>query len=162
MEEAHVHRATVEDGYVPSVGIRKYRFWTSIRGNMPEVVNSLCQGLVPTDSLESMLTTYAFRSHTTHGEENTVRGIHTIKIFGNLPAQKSLRHRMVGITLNFGGATILNRDQDATGIGAIMRTRGVNYFFHAALGLRLSHDCWLWTVATSSKTNAPLARHSGP
>jgi hypothetical protein len=37
---------------------------------------------------------------------------------------------MRGITLDFGGATVLHRNQNSAGIGAIVRTGGVDHSLH--------------------------------
>ena len=61
------------------------------------------------------------------GIEDAVGGVNAVKIFGDFAAEETLRDGLRGIALNFDGAALLvDRDQDRTGVGAVVGTDGVN------------------------------------
>ena len=71
-----------------------------------------------------------FRSNPPHRIQHAVRRVHAIQILRDLRAQKPARHRMRRITLNLGRAAVVDRDQDTASVRTIMRTGGVDNFFH--------------------------------
>ena len=59
--------------------------------------------------------------------ENALWRVNTVEILGNFAAEKSLRHRLRGIALNFHRASfIIHRDKYSAGVRAIVRADGVN------------------------------------
>ena len=73
------------------------------------------------------------RRNPPHGIQHPIRRINPIQILRDLGAEKSPRHRMLRIALNFSGAPIFYRDQHPASIGTIVRTGGVDDVF-------MSHD----------------------
>src|SRR6185503_3125765 len=47
-------------------------------------------------------------------------------------AEEPACDRMCWIALDFGRAALFNRDQHSAGVGTVMRTGSMNYFFHNA------------------------------
>ncbi len=76
------------------------------------------------------------RRHPPHGIQHAVRRVNPIQILCDLGAQEPARHRMRRIALNLDCATIFDGDQDTASIRTIMRTRGMDNFFHNVLIIR--------------------------
>ncbi len=73
---------------------------------------------------------WPLRPHSPHGIQNPVGRIHPIQILRHLGAQETTRYRMRRITLDFGRASVLHRNQNSAGIRAIVRTGGVDNLLH--------------------------------
>jgi hypothetical protein len=90
-----------------------------------------------------------------HRIQHPLRRIHAIQILRDFRAQKSARHRMVGVALNLRGSPIFDRDEHSASIGAIVRTRGMD---------NLLHDLFDYTVLSEGLAEVAQldGRVSGP
>ena len=105
-----------------------------------QAMGDFVERLVPGDALEAIrlcradtlvrVSPRSFRSDAPHRIKHTIGRIDSIKIFGNFGAEKSLGDRVLGIALNFGGASVFDGDQDAAGIGTVVRAGGVDDALH--------------------------------
>ena len=135
MKETTVHGGAVERAERASVGIGEDRLGAVVSDDFVKALRYFVQGIVPGDALENFAggdarATWAFRNYTPHGIQNPVRRVHAIQILGDFGAKETARHRVLGIALDFGGASVLDGDQNAASIRAIMRTGGVDDALH--------------------------------
>src|SRR5262249_6285977 len=114
------------------IGIRKNGLGAELSGNPPKTVCDLVESLVPGDANEvgGIARALALGRHPPHGIEHAVRGVNAVQILGDLRAEKSPSHRMLGIALNARGPAILDGDQDSTSVGTIVRAGGMDHLFH--------------------------------
>jgi hypothetical protein len=96
-----------------------------------------------------------FRPNPPHGIQHSIRRVHPVQILGYLGTQKSARHRMLRITLNFRGPPILDCDQNPTRIGTVVRTSGMDDLLH---DLRLYGGTTRCAVGNHVRTAASALR----
>ncbi len=149
VEEAHVHRAAVEDAKIASVGVRQHRLGAELGADVFQPRRNLRESVVPGNALEGRRAASSLRSYPAHGVKHAVRRVNTVKVLRNLGTQEALRNGMCGIALDAGSASILHRYEGPAGVGTIVRAGGMDNLFHRKDRGRLSHV----TRRSSAKSN---------
>src|ERR1035438_7933465 len=135
VKESAVHRSAVERAERASVGVGEDGFGAVLGDDLAEAGGDFVEGFIPTDALErhageGARATRTFWRYAFHRIEHTIGRVDAVQILGDFSAEKSARDRMLGITLNPGGASILDSDQHAACVRAIVRACGVDDALH--------------------------------
>jgi len=133
MEEAAVHTVPVNLSECSAVGERQNGFGAELHGRGLEPCGNFVERFTPGDTLERLGSRAALGGDSAHGMKQAVRRVNTLKILGYFAAQKTARDGMIWIALDSSGASILNGDQDGTGVRAVMGTGGMNNARHVRL-----------------------------
>ena len=133
MKEAPVHSVAVDLAQRAAIGKWKDGFGTELRRRSLQFGGNLVQRLVPGDPLEGPRTGAALGRNPSHGIQQAIGRVHAIQVLGYLAAEKSTSDRMIRVALHARSPSILNRNQDGAGIGAVVRAGGVNNAGHAGL-----------------------------
>src|SRR5947209_13933084 len=91
----------------------------------------MCRDIGPRLSGAAKLRCRTLGSNPSHGIHDALRRIHAVQILRHLRTQESASDWMFRIALNPCSAPVLNRDQHAASIGAIVRTRSFDNLLHA-------------------------------
>ncbi len=119
MEEAAIHRASLQQAHRPRVGVGEDRLRAvRRRGNRSEPGGDRRERFVPRDALEAAL---ALASHAPHRVQHPVLRVRALEIAGDLGAELAGRRRMVGRAADLDCAAVLDRDLQRAGVGAIVR-----------------------------------------
>src|SRR4029077_6026359 len=107
-------------------------------GDTLQATRNLVERLVPGNSpkVGHIPVSRALGDPSFHGIEHTAGRIDAIQVLRNLRAEETACDRMIRIALNFRSAPVLNGDQDATGVRAIMWAGGMNNFLHGLMIIR--------------------------
>ncbi len=139
MEEAAIHRGIVQRAQGAAVGERKNRLRPKFAGNLAETRHDLAERLIPGDAHERVILPVprnraglcrTLRLDPAKRVEDAAGRVNAVEVLGYLGAQKSARDRMRRIALYARCAPILNRDQNAAGVRAIVRAGGMYNLFH--------------------------------
>ena len=65
-----------------------------------------------------------------HRIQRAIRRIHAVQILRHLGAKKSPSYRVRRVALDSHGPVICDRNEDAAGVGTIVRTSGMDNFRH--------------------------------
>jgi hypothetical protein len=133
MKEAPVHSIAVDLAQRTAIRKRKDGFRAELRRRSLQFGGNFIQRFVPGDTLESPRTGTALGRNPSHGMQQAIRRVHAIQVFGYFAAEKSASDRMIRVPRHASSPSILNRNQDGTGIGAVVRAGGVNNAGHAGL-----------------------------
>ena len=140
MEETAIHGAAVECAECASVGIRVG--WLRGRGSAMiwrkrEAISSRASSQEMRTKASWALGTGAARAFwlelSAHGIQHAVGRVDAVEILGNFGAEESAGDGVSGIALNFGGAAIFDGNENAAGIGTIVRAGGVDYALHVVI-----------------------------
>jgi len=182
MEKSAIHGSAVQRSQRSPIGIRQDRLAAKLIANAAKSRSNFVQRLIPADSLPDRRGLYrlcgdsrprlSMRSEAppfsrrtlgpnpSHGIQNASRRVHAIQILGHFRTQKSPRHRMLRIALNFRSPPILNRDQHSTSIRTVVRTRGMDDLFRHGTII----ECPSTRVSSASEKKAlsgsPFARRA--
>src|SRR5256885_5346915 len=91
----------------------------------------MCRDIGPRLSGGAKLRCRTLGSNPSHGIHDALRRIHAVQILRHLRTQESASDWMFRIALNPCSAPVLNRDQHAASIRAIVRTRRFDNLLHA-------------------------------
>src|SRR5258706_87027 len=140
LENSSVHRSAVQRPQGSTVGIRQNRLAAKLADDAAKARCNFIERFVPGNALPNLRSAGALarvcgsrnplRSYPPRRIQHSVRRIHPVQILRYLPAQKSPRHRMPRVPLNLRRPPVLDGDQYPASIGAIVRTRGMDNFFH--------------------------------
>ncbi len=144
MKETAVHGTVAQHADSARIAVRQNGLRPVTAGCFFEPGRDCVQRLVPTHALERL----AFRAPhqrpfgngwlSTERVENPIRRVDAIKIFGYLAAQKTLRHRLGRIALDFDRASLLvYLHQHGAGVRAIVRTDRVHDAKRSGCGSRV-------------------------
>src|SRR5258708_17583012 len=149
MEEPPVHGTVVELAQCPAVRVRQNSLTAEVSRDAPQSPYDFVERVIPGDALEDLFSLcgagavarVSLRGNSPHRIQHTIWRVNPIQIFRHLRTKKPARDWMRRIALDLHRLAIVHRNQDSASIRAIMRTRGMNYFFHDALIIR-----WDYTV----------------
>jgi hypothetical protein len=137
VKETAIHGGTVESAERASVRVRENGFEAELVDDPAEIARDFVERFVPGNALESLhgggfrpIGTLGDAFFPPHRIEDAVWRVDAIQVLRDLGAEKSTSHWMRGIALNLGGAAVVDGDQDAAGVGTIMRTSGVDGRWH--------------------------------
>src|SRR5581483_249552 len=123
MEKPPVHPGIIEDPHRAGITIRKDRLAAELYRRLLKPCRDRIERLIPRDPLKPSFTLFA---HTLLWIEHPVGRIFALQILRDLAAQKSSRHRMIGIAAQPAALAVIDVDQERTGIGTIARADGVS------------------------------------
>jgi hypothetical protein len=147
MEKPAVHRGIAEYAECAAVRIRQNRLAAEVRHDSLKAGSDLVEGFVPGDALEfsvelrsactaeggctHLAVARSLRCDTPHGIKHPIRRIDAIQVLRDFRAEEPARDRMRRIASDFRGATVLDCNQNAASIGAIVGASGMDDFLHA-------------------------------
>src|SRR5580698_3603165 len=137
MKEPAIHGSPVQNSDRAAVGVRQNSLAAKLGGDALEPRSDFVESFIPGDVLKDSSTVArsqasshrAFGCDPAHGIQHAVRRVHAVKILGDFSAQKSASHGMRRITLYPRSTAVVDGDQDATGVGTIVGTSGVDGAF---------------------------------
>ena len=148
VKKAAIHGSAIESAKRAAVGVRKNGFGAGLRDHPAEPARDFVERFLPGDALKRLQSGSARPARalgraffSPHGVEDAVWRIDAIQVLCDLGAKKSARHRVRGIALNLGCAAVFNGDQDATSVGAIVRTSSVHRGRHLRIIGSMNRGC---------------------
>ena|SRR5438105_12564209 len=150
MEETAVHRSAIESAERTSVRIRQDGFGAIFGSDAAQAMRNFVERLVPRDAFKSRLIRWgdgmagrprpafpqgsrSLRLYASHRIQDPIRRVHAVQILGDFGTKESAGNGMRRITLDFGGAAVFDGDEDAAGVGAIVRAGGVDNALHSQI-----------------------------
>ena len=140
MEETAIHRGIVQRSQGAAVGKRKNCLRPEFLGDLAETRHDLAERLIPGDAHERIILPImqdsagclrrTLRLDPPKRVEDAAGRVNAVEVLGYLGAQKPARDRMCRIALYARCAPILDGDQNAARVRAVVRTGGVYNLFH--------------------------------
>ena len=135
MEEAAIHGSAVQNRHSSAVGIGENCLGAEFGRNLLEAICDFGERFVPGNALPawggSQTHPNAFGGYSPHGIEDAVWRVHAIQILRYFGAKKAAGDRVIGVPLNLCGSSVFDRDENPTGVGAVVGTGRMHHCLHS-------------------------------
>jgi len=148
MKKTPVHGGVIERAQSAAVGVGQNSFGAEGFDNLPETTVNGIQRFIPANTRktgevgtreERILSQLRFSREGPFGRypseriKHPLRRVNAIQVLGHLGAEKTASGGMRRVALDLYRAPIFDGNQDAAGVGTVVRAGGMHHAFHNAI-----------------------------